>query len=81
MSTNAVIDLSEQETMELRKFWQNFKSTLNQDDWLFINVKLNRLKAKLTKNQLYRAVMNIAHSGYEEPIPEWILEMLDPDME
>lgn len=75
--TNPIIELSPDQTSELLAIWLGQKDKLTPDDFLFIKVKINRPQAKLTKTQTYRMVMNLAKSGYE-PIPEWLLQLLDP---
>jgi hypothetical protein len=50
---------------------------LHPDDFTFGKVKLIRSQAKLTKNQIYRMMMTLAETGYEQ-IPEWMMELTDP---
>lgn len=74
---NSVIEFTPEQTAELKAIWEAQKGELNPHDFTFIKVKLGRTKAKLTKNQTYRMTMTLAESGYE-PIPEWLLSILDP---
>jgi hypothetical protein len=75
---NPVIEFTPEQTAELKAIWQSQKNELRPDDFTFIKVKLGRTQAKLTKNQTYRMTMTLAEAGYE-PIPEWLLTLLDPN--
>lgn len=75
--TNPVIELTLEQTSELRHIWSSHRPELRPDDFTFGKVKLARSQAKLTKNQIYRMMMTLAETGYEE-IPEWMLELTDP---
>ncbi len=72
-----IFELTPEQTSELRLIWEKQKSELKPDDYIFAKVKLGRPQAKLSRNQLYRMMMTLAESGYE-PIPEWLLVLLDP---
>jgi hypothetical protein len=72
-----LVCLSPEQTLELKQIWESQKLELKPDDYVFIKVKLGRSQAKMTINQLYRMTMTLAESGYE-PIPEWLLTILDP---
>lgn len=74
---NPTIELSEEQTSEIREIWNLQALKLNHEDYLFIKVKLGRNQAKLSKNQIYRMTMTLAGTGYED-IPEWLLELIDP---
>jgi hypothetical protein len=74
---NPVIEFTPEQTAELKTIWESQKNEIRPDDFTFIKVKLGRAQAKLTKNQTYRMTMTLAESGYE-PIPEWLLTILDP---
>lgn len=77
MTNNPIIELSTQQTSQFRSIWNDQRSELHPNDYIFGKVKLNRAQAKLTKNQLYRMMMTLAETGYEQ-IPEWLLELTDP---
>ena len=72
-----IFELTPEQTSELRLIWEGQKSELKPDDYIFIKVKIGRPQAKMSRNQLYRMMMTLAESGYE-PIPEWLLVLLDP---
>jgi hypothetical protein len=74
---NPTLELSQEQTKQLREIWDHQQPLLSHEDYLFIKVKLNRTQAKLSKNQAYRMTMTLAETGYES-IPEWLLELIDP---
>ena len=74
---NPVIELTLEQTSELRHIWNSHRPKLRPDDFTFGKVKLGRPQAKLTKNQVYRMMMTLAETGYGD-IPEWMLELTDP---
>lgn len=76
---NPVIELTMEQTSQLRQIWTSHRPELCPDDFTFGKVKLARSKAKLTKNQVYRMMMTLAETGYED-IPEWMLELTDPQV-
>jgi hypothetical protein len=63
--------------LELKKIWERQKDELKPDDYLLVSVKLGRPQVKVTINQLYRMIMTLSESGYED-IPEWLRSILDP---
>ena len=77
---NPVIELTLDQTSQLRQIWISHQPELRPDDFTFGKVKLARPQAKFTKNQIYRMMMTLAETGYEE-IPEWMLELTDPQEE
>lgn len=80
MSTNTkqrIFELSESQTAELRSIWMSQKNVIKPDDWMYCKVKLTRIKAKFTINQLFRLTMTLAESGFES-LPEWLVAYLDP---
>jgi hypothetical protein len=76
---NPIIELTLEQTTQLRKIWFSHGPELRPDDFTFGKVKLSRAQAKLTKNQVYRMMMTLAETGYEL-IPEWMLELTDPEV-
>lgn len=76
---NPIIELTLEQTSELRQIWLSHGPELRPDDFTFGKVKLGRPQAKLTKNQVYRMMMTLAETGYEV-IPEWMLELTDPEV-
>ena len=78
MQHNPIIDLTPEQTTQLRQIWNNHRPELRPDDFTFGKVKLIRSQAKLTKNQIYRMMMTLAETGYEQ-IPEWMMELTDPE--
>ena len=74
---NSIIDLTPEQTLELRHIWHSHRQELHPDDFTFGKVKLTRSQAKLTKNQIYRMMMTLAETGYND-IPEWMMELTDP---
>lgn len=74
---NPVIELSLEQTAHLRQIWFSHCHELRPDDFTFGKVKLSRPQAKFTKNQVYRMMMTLAETGYED-IPYWMLELTDP---
>jgi len=74
---NPTLELSIEQTKQLREIWGLQESKLSHEDYLFIKVKLSRVQAKLSKNQAYRMTMTLAGIGFED-IPEWLLELIDP---
>lgn len=76
---NPIIELTLEQTNQLRQIWNSHRSELRPDDFTFGKVKLSRSQAKLTKNQIYRMMMTLAETGYEL-IPEWMLELTDPEL-
>ncbi|MDH6299419.1 hypothetical protein [Polynucleobacter sphagniphilus] len=72
-----IIELSEEQTAQLRSIWMSQKNAIKPDDWMYCKVKLTRSRAKFTINQLFRLTMTLAESGFES-IPEWLLAYLDP---
>jgi len=77
MQHNPIIDLTPEQTLQLRNIWHRHRQELRPDDFTFGKVKLARLQAKLTKNQIYRMMMTLAETGCEQ-IPEWMMELTDP---
>jgi hypothetical protein len=80
MNTNIkqrIVELSQEQTKQLRDIWSSQKDDIKPDDWIYCKVKLARTKAKFTINQLFRLTMTLAESGFE-PMPEWLLAYLDP---
>jgi hypothetical protein len=77
MQHNPIIDLTPEQTTQLRHIWNSHRQELRPDDFTFGKVKLIRSQAKLTKNQIYRMMMTLAETGYEQ-IPEWMMELTDP---
>ncbi len=77
MQHNPIIDLTPEQTTQLRHIWNNHRQELHPDDFTFGKVKLTRSQAKLTKNQIYRMMMTLAEIGYEQ-IPEWLIALFDP---
>ena len=75
---NPIIELTLEQTSELRQIWLSHGPGLRPDDFTFGKVKLGRPQAKLTKNQVYRMMMTLAETGYGS-IPLWMLEMTDPE--
>ena len=72
MNTNPIIELTNEQTAQFLTIWDQQKTLLAPNDYIFGKVKLNRPQAKLTKNQLYRMMMTLAESGYEDiPDYEW----------
>ena len=74
---NPIIELTMEQTTQLRQIWISHGPELRPDDLTFGKVKLSRPQAKLTKNQVYRMMMTLAETGYDD-IPEWMLELTDP---
>ena len=74
---NPTLELSQEQTKQLREIWDHQQPKLSHEDYIFIKVKLSRVQAKLSKNQTYRMTMTLAETGYES-IPEWLLELIDP---
>jgi hypothetical protein len=74
---NPIVELTLEQTTQLRQIWLTHGPELLPDDFTFGKVKLSRPKARLTKNQVYRMMMTLAETGYEL-IPEWMLELTDP---
>jgi len=77
MQHNPIIDLTPEQTTQLRNIWNSHRQELHPDDFTFGKVKLIRSQAKLTKNQIYRMMMTLAETGYEQ-IPEWMMDLTDP---
>ena len=77
MQHNPIINLTQEQTTQLRHIWNSHRQELHPDDFTFGKVKLIRSQAKLTKNQIYRMMMTLAETGYEQ-IPEWMMELTDP---
>ena len=77
MNKNPTIELSDDQTTQLRNIWESRKHVLKGSDYQFVKLKLWRKHAVLSKNQLYRLTMTLSESGFEE-MPEWLLETLDP---
>jgi hypothetical protein len=76
---NPIFELTQAQTLQLRNIWLSHGPELRPDDFTFGKVKLSRAQAKLTKNQIYRMMMTLAESGYED-IPEWMLDLTDPQV-
>ncbi len=74
---NPIIELTLEQTAHLRQIWLSHSPELRPDDFTFGKVKLSRPQAKLTKNQVYRMMMTLAETGYDD-IPQWMLELTDP---
>jgi hypothetical protein len=74
---NPIIELTLEQTSQLRCIWVAHRPKLRPEDFTFGKVKLVRTRAKLTKNQIYRMMMTLAETGYDD-IPEWMLELTDP---
>jgi hypothetical protein len=72
-----IVELSEVQTSELRSIWASQKNAISPDNWIYYKVRLTRPKAKFTVNQLFRLVMTLGEAEFE-PIPEFLLECLDP---
>jgi hypothetical protein len=77
--SNPIIELTTDQTKELLHIWLSHGPELRPDDFTFGKVKLSRSRAKLTKNQVYRMMMTLAETGYDN-IPEWMLEITDPEV-
>ena len=80
MSTNTkqrIVELSEAQTSQLRSIWLSQRNAISPDNWIYYKVKLTRSQARFTVNQLFRLVMTLGEAEFE-PIPEFLLEYLDP---
>jgi hypothetical protein len=75
--SNPIITFTANQTSEMREIWDQQKHELHPDDYRFIKVKLSRPEAKLSQKQAYRMMMTLAETDYE-PIPEWLIELFDP---
>ena len=76
--TPKIITFTEDQTKELLRIWESQRSNLHPDDFLFVKIRLNRKQAKLSINQVYRMTMNLVNGGYETPLPEFLMTLLDP---
>jgi len=75
--SNPIIELTMEQTTQLRQIWISHGPELRSEDFTFGRVKLSRPQAKLSKNQVFRMMMTLAETGYDT-IPEWMLEITDP---
>lgn len=78
MKNNPVYTLTEEHTDQFRTLWNGHKSHLEPSDFNYVKMKLNRDQAILTKNQVFRIVMTLTETGFEQAFPNWLLEMIDP---
>ena len=74
-----IFTFSEAQTRELLQIWEGQRQNLHPDDFLFIKIRLNRPQAKLSINQIYRMTMNLVNGGYESPLPEFLMNILEPN--
>jgi hypothetical protein len=72
-----IVELNEDQTSQLRSIWLSQKHAISPDNWIYYKVKLTRPQARFTVNQLFRLVMTLGEAEFE-PIPEFLLEYLDP---
>lgn len=78
MKSNPTYVLNEDQTEIFRTLWTTHRSELKPTDFNFVWLKLNRKRAVLTKNQVFRIVMTLTETGFCDPLPEWLLQLIDP---
>ena len=74
---NPIVQLTPNQTTELRQIWESQRKELHPDDYQFIRVKLCRSEAMFTQKQAFRMMMTLAETDYT-PIPEWLIALFDP---